>query len=89
MLTVNPAKRITAADALKHPWICVSKNSLATITYAEGEGLKMEILFNYNHFGTKISQAPPVEKLCRNHSEYYMQHAYTVQIFLVIDANHL
>ncbi len=24
MLTVNPAKRITAADALKHPWICVS-----------------------------------------------------------------
>ena len=26
MLTVNPAKRITAADALKHPWICVSTN---------------------------------------------------------------
>lgn len=24
MLTVNPFKRITAADALKHPWICVS-----------------------------------------------------------------
>jgi calcium/calmodulin-dependent protein kinase (CaM kinase) II len=24
MLTVNPNKRITAADALKHPWICVS-----------------------------------------------------------------
>lgn len=24
MLTVNPAKRITAAEALKHPWICVS-----------------------------------------------------------------
>ena len=23
MLTVNPAKRITAAEALKHPWICV------------------------------------------------------------------
>lgn len=24
MLTVNPAKRITAAEALKHPWICVT-----------------------------------------------------------------
>lgn len=24
MLTVNPAKRISASDALKHPWICVS-----------------------------------------------------------------
>lgn len=24
MLTVNPYKRITAAEALKHPWICVS-----------------------------------------------------------------
>lgn len=23
MLTVNPFKRITAAEALKHPWICV------------------------------------------------------------------
>ena len=24
MLTVNPAKRITAQEALRHPWICVS-----------------------------------------------------------------
>lgn len=24
MLTVNPSKRITAQEALKHPWICVS-----------------------------------------------------------------
>lgn len=27
MLTVNPYKRITAAEALKHPWICVSYGS--------------------------------------------------------------
>ncbi|KAI1238680.1 hypothetical protein IHE44_0013420 [Lamprotornis superbus] len=24
MLTINPAKRITASEALKHPWICVT-----------------------------------------------------------------
>lgn len=24
MLTVNPAKRINATEALKHPWICVN-----------------------------------------------------------------
>lgn len=24
MLTINPAKRITADQALKHPWVCVS-----------------------------------------------------------------
>ena len=28
MLTVNPAKRITASEALKHPWICVSLSFL-------------------------------------------------------------
>lgn len=27
MLTINPAKRITASEALKHPWICVSDRS--------------------------------------------------------------
>lgn len=26
MLNINPSRRISAADALKHPWICVSLN---------------------------------------------------------------
>ena len=30
MLTINPAKRITASEALKHPWICVSDSSPKT-----------------------------------------------------------
>lgn len=28
MLTINPSKRITAAEALKHPWISVSRAAL-------------------------------------------------------------
>lgn len=29
MLTINPSKRITAAEALKHPWISVSQVALS------------------------------------------------------------
>uniref|UniRef100_A0A3Q4M8V6 calcium/calmodulin-dependent protein kinase n=1 Tax=Neolamprologus brichardi TaxID=32507 RepID=A0A3Q4M8V6_NEOBR len=31
MLTINPAKRITAQEALKHPWVCVSSIYTSTI----------------------------------------------------------
>lgn len=31
MLTVNPFKRITAAEALKHPWIYVSETDIHQI----------------------------------------------------------
>lgn len=31
MLTVNPSKRITASEALKHPWICVSEINLVKL----------------------------------------------------------
>lgn len=30
MLTINPAKRVTATDALKHPWICVGVTHAGT-----------------------------------------------------------
>lgn len=32
MLTINPAKRITAQEALKHPWVCVSVSCLRQTT---------------------------------------------------------
>lgn len=31
MLTINPAKRVTATDALKHPWICVGVTLVQTL----------------------------------------------------------
>ncbi|GBO34568.1 Calcium/calmodulin-dependent protein kinase type II alpha chain, partial [Araneus ventricosus] len=31
MLTVNPAKRITAGEALKHPWICQRERVASTL----------------------------------------------------------
>merc|ERR1712071_208847 len=35
MLTVNPAKRITAAEALKHPWIC-QRERVASVVHRQG-----------------------------------------------------
>uniref|UniRef100_A0A0A9XCC0 Calcium/calmodulin-dependent protein kinase type II alpha chain n=1 Tax=Lygus hesperus TaxID=30085 RepID=A0A0A9XCC0_LYGHE len=34
MLTVNPSKRITAADALKHPWIC-QRERVASVVHRQ------------------------------------------------------
>uniref|UniRef100_A0A3P8ZJZ2 calcium/calmodulin-dependent protein kinase n=1 Tax=Esox lucius TaxID=8010 RepID=A0A3P8ZJZ2_ESOLU len=31
MLTINPAKRITAQEALKHPWVCVSDHVVSRL----------------------------------------------------------
>lgn len=31
MLTINPDKRITAAEALKHPWICQRERVASTL----------------------------------------------------------
>lgn len=50
MLTINPAKRITASEALKHPWICVSAGS----PKARGAGLGSALAFNSLSHGFKI-----------------------------------
>ncbi|XP_012716888.2 calcium/calmodulin-dependent protein kinase type II delta 1 chain isoform X3 [Fundulus heteroclitus] len=34
MLTINPAKRITAADALKHPWVC-QRSTVAAMVHRQ------------------------------------------------------
>ncbi|KAM4565268.1 calcium/calmodulin-dependent protein kinase type II delta 1 chain isoform 2-T2 [Fundulus diaphanus] len=34
MLTINPAKRITAADALKHPWVC-QRSTVASMVHRQ------------------------------------------------------
>ncbi|XP_032438120.1 calcium/calmodulin-dependent protein kinase type II delta 1 chain isoform X11 [Xiphophorus hellerii] len=34
MLTINPAKRVTAADALKHPWIC-QRSTVASMVHRQ------------------------------------------------------
>lgn len=34
MLTVNPGKRITAAEALKHPWIC-QRERVASVVHRQ------------------------------------------------------
>ncbi|KAG7254671.1 hypothetical protein CRUP_027751 [Coryphaenoides rupestris] len=38
MLTINPAKRITAQEALKHPWICPQTNSARSSTVTSPKG---------------------------------------------------
>lgn len=43
MLTINPAKRIIASEALKHPWICVSCFLLNSVI----------LLVLYDKFSTK------------------------------------
>lgn len=43
MLTINPAKRITAQEALKHPWVCVSISSHKFYVLNEGSDLFMKL----------------------------------------------
>ncbi|KFQ77459.1 Calcium/calmodulin-dependent protein kinase type II subunit alpha, partial [Phaethon lepturus] len=39
MLTINPSKRITAAEALKHPWISVTSRAFLPRGWGERQGL--------------------------------------------------
>jgi serine/threonine protein kinase len=46
MLTINPAKRITASEALKHPWICVSDRAPKTPRAEVKNILSFDFFFN-------------------------------------------
>lgn len=53
MLTINPAKRITAQEALKHPWVCVSVFEATVVFPAHVVGEKNPVqsgTFNSTHF---------------------------------------
>ena len=39
MLNVNPSRRISAVDALKHPWICVSDSMMRRIRSISAENV--------------------------------------------------
>lgn len=54
MLTVNPNKRITAADALKHPWICVSVERPFRLLRLD----QMRVLINSPFAATRESSFP-------------------------------
>lgn len=43
MLTINPSKRITAAEALKHPWISVSFS--LWVPQRAPQGLALALIF--------------------------------------------
>lgn len=48
MLTINPAKRITADQAIKHPWVCVSHDPSRKPTFKNGRWFEV-----YNLDGDK------------------------------------
>ena len=54
MLTINPAKRITASEALKHPWICVSDSSPET-SEAKMKMFSFKIFFTNSLSKTSLS----------------------------------
>lgn len=56
MLTINPSKRITAAEALKHPWISVSvRPGRAGIEKMSKRGIRWDRL---HHGATDLFRTP-------------------------------
>lgn len=45
MLNINPSKRISAADALKHPWIYVSNEMKRTNGLVEGKTSELNYVY--------------------------------------------
>ncbi|CAB1351830.1 unnamed protein product [Coregonus sp. 'balchen'] len=50
MLTINPAKRVTATDSLKHPWICVRVTHTHTITHTHTHTHKLKHTVHENTY---------------------------------------
>uniref|UniRef100_A0A3Q3M6P1 calcium/calmodulin-dependent protein kinase n=1 Tax=Mastacembelus armatus TaxID=205130 RepID=A0A3Q3M6P1_9TELE len=58
MLTINPAKRITAAEALKHPWISVSllhtQDFLSNLKHLDFQGAILTTMLATRNFSGKL-----------------------------------
>uniref|UniRef100_A0AAY4ET58 calcium/calmodulin-dependent protein kinase n=1 Tax=Denticeps clupeoides TaxID=299321 RepID=A0AAY4ET58_9TELE len=73
MLTINPTKRITAAEALKHPWIC-QRSTVASMMHRQetveclkkfNARRKLKVLYIYHLDGNKLVitvVSPPARK---------------------------
>uniref|UniRef100_A0A8C2J7R0 calcium/calmodulin-dependent protein kinase n=1 Tax=Cyprinus carpio TaxID=7962 RepID=A0A8C2J7R0_CYPCA len=77
MLTINPSKRITAAEALKHPWIC-QRSTVASMMHRQetveclkkfNARRKLKVSFGLTFFKHLHSFAIPC-MLCLVHSHY-------------------
>uniref|UniRef100_A0A8C2X210 calcium/calmodulin-dependent protein kinase n=1 Tax=Cyclopterus lumpus TaxID=8103 RepID=A0A8C2X210_CYCLU len=66
MLTINPAKRVTATDALKHPWIC-QRSTVASMMHRQetveclkkfNARRKLKVRDNYSRWSKSIRLEP-------------------------------
>uniref|UniRef100_A0A4W4EA00 calcium/calmodulin-dependent protein kinase n=1 Tax=Electrophorus electricus TaxID=8005 RepID=A0A4W4EA00_ELEEL len=64
MLTINPAKRITAAEALKHPWIC-QRSTVASMMHRQET---VECLKKFNARRKLKVRVTFIHSLTRSHS---------------------
>lgn len=68
MLTINPAKRITADQALKHPWVCVSAPPFPLLQREKNPFLTPRAPPSI--FTSSPPTNGPMERLCRGFHHY-------------------
>ncbi|KAJ3580627.1 hypothetical protein NHX12_034325, partial [Muraenolepis orangiensis] len=56
MLTINPAKRITAQEALKHPWVC-QRSTVASMMHRQETGAILTTMLVSRNFSVGSRQA--------------------------------